>query len=133
METTDLSEDEFAEFTPNSEVDYYMNAVVVLLCFISTALILIHTIHQWIWRARGLKPKEKKKLRPIPKIMYSAIFSLITALVYFAVHCLDLWFLRIFPPHSFHYDAEAFCERFVISSFLREHQYTELWNEHYIL
>ena len=96
---------------PLSEAEFHINAVAVLLCFVLCTTMLIHTLYAWYWRKMDEK---RRKSRPSPMIMYTAIVTLALSVVNFSVYCINYWFMRIFPPNRFNYDPFAFCERSVM-------------------
>ena len=102
LETTFFPESEYAEFTKNTKADYWVNAAVVLLCFVLATLMLVHTLHQWGCR--------NKKDGIAPLIKYTAIATLAFAVFNFFTYCVDLWFMRIFPPDVHNYDPFTFCK-----------------------
>lgn len=67
---TGFPRQQYVELTLNTEFDYYINAVAVLLCLLLGLFMFIHTMYQWIYRTRNMKPDQTRKIQPSPIIMY---------------------------------------------------------------
>lgn len=110
-------EDNYVPFKKLPVVGFHINSVFAIIGLLISLFMFGHTLYVYKIK-KNENPKLKKKNAPTNHIVYSSLIVFFSSIFLFVVYSIEFFFLRMFPPNKYNYDAFKFCKRSVCCPFI---------------